>query len=74
MASGSRYATGPFSTLECAERAKRGRGKPVLIMDIELVFMPYLSNAVVSAKSLRCFSFPCSTEAVDIAHKPPCSL
>ena len=37
----------------CAERAKRGRSKPVLIMHIgfSLVFTPYLSNAVVSAKS-----------------------
>ena len=62
--------------LWCAERAKRGRGKPVLIMHIGflLVFTPYLSNAVVSAKSPHCFSCPCSTEDVDIAHKPPRSL
>ena len=33
----------------CAERAKPGRGKPVLIMHIgfSLVFTPYLSNAVI---------------------------
>ena len=44
--------TYPHSKLirpRCAERAKPGRGKPVL-MAISLVFMPYLSNAVVSAK------------------------
>ena len=37
----------------CAERAKRGRGNPVLIMHIgfSLVFPPYLPNAVVLAKS-----------------------
>ena len=33
--------------------------------------MRYLSNAVVSPKSPHSFSCPCSTEAVDIAHKPP---
>ena len=52
------------------------RGKPVLIciLALSLVFTPYLSNAVVSAKSPHCFSCPCSTEAVGIAHKPPRSL
>ena len=61
---------------QCAERAKPGRGKPALIMHIlafYLFFTPYLSNAVVSAKSPR-FSSPCSTEADGIAHKPPRSL
>ena len=49
------------------------RGKPVLIciLALSLVFTPYLSNAVVSAKSPHYFSCPCSTEAVGIAHKPP---
>ena len=52
--------TDPLSNLirpRCAERAKRGRGKPVLIMHIcfSLVFTPYLSNAVVSAKSPHYF-------------------
>ena len=67
--------TYPLSNLlrpRCAERAKRGRGKPVLIMHI--VFTPYLSNAVVSAKSPVSFACPCSTEDVGIAHKPPRSL
>ena len=52
------------------------RGKPVLIciLALSLVFTPYLSNAVVSAKSPHLFSCPCSTEAVGIAHKPPRSL
>ena len=41
----------------CAERAKRGRGKPVLITQLafSLVVTPYLSNAVVSAKSPNYF-------------------
>ena len=55
-----------------AERAKPGRGKPVLIIHIGF-FTPYLSNAVVSAKSQH-FSCPCSTEAAGIAHKLPHSL
>ena len=52
------------------------RGKPVLIciLALSLVFTPYLSNAVISAKSPHFFSCPCSTEAVGIAHKPPRSL
>ena len=60
----------------CAERAKPGRGKPVLIMHIGFLacFHAYLSNAVVSAKSPRSFSCPCSTEAVGITLKPPRSL
>ena len=100
--------TYPISYLilpRCVERAKPGRGKPVLIMHIGFfdlfshhisrtqsfqrnrhiiflalvalkllvslisrlvacsVFTPYLSNAVVLAKSSRYFSCPCSTEA-----------
>ena len=52
--------TYPLSILirpQCAERAKPGRGKPVLIMQLafSLVFTPYLSNAVVSAKSPHYF-------------------
>ena len=48
--------TYPLSNLirsRCAERDKPGRGKPVLIMlmAFSLVFRPYLSNTVVSAKS-----------------------
>ena len=52
------------------------RGKPVLIciLALSLVFTPYLSNAVVSAKSPHYFSCSCSTEAGGIAHKPPRSL
>ena len=59
-----------------AERAKPGRGKPMLIMHIGffVVFTTYLSNAVISAKLPRYFSCPCITEAVGIAHKPPRSL
>ena len=43
------------------------------ILPFPLVFTLCLSNAVVSAKSPHCFSCPCSTEAVGIAHKPPCT-
>ena len=39
-----------------------------------LFITPYLSNAVISAKSSHYFSCPFSTEAVGFAHKPPCSL
>ena len=60
----------------CAEQAKLGRGKPVLIMHIGFLacFHAISLEAVVSAKSPHCFSCPCSTEAVDIAHEPPRSL
>ena len=44
------------------------------ILAFSLVFTPYLSNAVASAKSPRYFSCLCSAEAVGNAHKPPRSL
>ena len=50
--------------LRCAERAKPGRGKPMLIMHIGFL-------ACFHAISLE---RTCSTEAVGIAHKPPRSL
>ena len=56
----------------CTERAKPGRGMPVLIMHIGFFacfHAIYLSKAVVSAKLPHYFSCPCSTEAVGIAHK-----
>ena len=70
------YPLSNFIRPRCAERAKRGRGKRMLIIHIgfSLVFTPYLSNAVVSAKSPVYFSCPCGTEDVGIAHKPPRSL
>ena len=40
------------------------------ILAFSLVFTPYLSNAIVLAKSPRYFLCSCSTEAVGIAHKP----
>ena len=60
----------------CAERAKPGRGEPVLIMHLafSLVFTRYLSNAVASAKLPRYFSCLWSAEALGMAHKPPRSL
>ena len=71
------YPLSNFIRPQWAEWAKPGRGKPVLIMYIGFFacfHAIYLSNAVVSAKSPHCFSYPCSTEAVGIAHKPPRSL
>ena len=69
------------SSLVIIARARRERpgdeaSKPVLIIKLafSLVFTPYLSNAVVSAKSPHYFSGCSSTEAVDIAHKPSRSL
>ena len=66
----------PLSNLIRPRCAERDRGKPVLIMQLafSLVFTPYLSNPVVSAKFPRYFSCLCSTESVGITHKLPRSL
>ena len=59
-----------------AERAKPGRGKPVLIMHIGFLacfHAIYLERSRFS-KIATFFPCPCSTEAVGIAHKPPRSL
>ena len=59
----------------CAERAKPGRGKPLIMHIGFLAYFHTISlNAVVSAKSPHYISCPCSTEDVGIAHKPPRSL
>ena len=67
--------TYPLSKLirpRCAERAKPGRGKPVLIMHIGF----FACFHAISLKRSRfnkitiLFLCPCSTEAVGIAHKP----
>ena len=62
----------------CAERAKPGRGKPVLIMHIGFLACFHAISLERSGFSkiatLRYFSCPCSTESVGIAHKPPRSL
>ena len=60
----------------CEERAKPGRGKAVLIMYIGFLacFHAISLERSRSAKSPLCFSCPCSTEAVDIAHESPRSL
>ena len=73
--------TYPLSNLirpQCAERAKPGRGKPVLIMYayglFRLLFTPYLSNAVVSAKSPHYFSCPSLKLLISlISHVVACS-
>ena len=60
----------------CAERAKPGRGKPVLITHIG--FFAYFHAISLErsrfSKIGTLFSCPCSTEAVSIVHKPPRSL
>ena len=59
------YPLSNFIRPRCAERAKRGRGKPVVIMHIGLLacfhaisldrsrFTPYLSTAVVDRQTYR---------------------
>ena len=60
----------------CAERAKPGRGKPVLIMHIGFFACFHAISLERShfSKIGTLFFCPCSTEAVGIAHKPPRSL
>ena len=71
--------TYPLSNLirpRCAERAKRGRGKPVLIMHIGF-FTCFHAISVERSRFSKIASLlfvPCSTEDVGIAHKPPRSL
>ena len=57
----------------CAERAKPGRGKPVLIMHIGFHAIS-LERSRFSKIAFVEISCPCSTEAVGIAYKPPRSL
>ena len=61
---------------QCTEQAKPGRGKPVLIMYIGFFACFHAISLERSrfSKSPHYFSYPCSTEAVGIAHKPPRSL
>ena len=56
----------------CAERAKPGRGKPVLIMHIGFFHAISLERSRFS--KIGTFLCPCSTEAVSITHKQPRSL
>ena len=60
----------------CAERAKPGGGKPVLIMDIGFLACFHAISLERSrfSKIGTLIFLPCSTEAVGIAHKPPHSL
>ena len=68
--------TYPLRGPRCAERAKPGRGKPVLIMHIGFLACFHAISLERSRFSeiATLFSCPCSTEAVGIAHKPPRSL
>ena len=70
--------TYPLSNIRprCAERAKRGRGKPVLIMHIGFLACFHAISLERSrfSKIAIYFSCPCGTEDVGIAHKPPRSL
>ena len=68
--------TYPLSNLicpRCAEWAKPGRGKPVLIMHICFFACFHAISLEHShfSKIATLFSCPCSTEAVGITHKPP---
>ena len=72
------YPLSNFIRPRCAERAKRGRGKPVpLIMHIGF-FACF--HTIISLERSRfskiasLFSCPCGTEDVGIARKPPRSL
>ena len=71
--------TYPLSNLICpwcAERAKPGRGKPVLIMHIDFFTCFHaisLERSRFSKVATLVFT-PCSTKAVGIAHKLPRSL
>ena len=73
------YPLSNFIRPRCAERAERGRGKPVLIMHIGFLACFYSISLERSrfskiSKSPVCFSCPCGTEDVGIAHKTPRSL
>ena len=55
-----------------AERIKPGRDKPVLNMHIGFIASFYDSLEHSRFSKIAIFiSFPCSTQAVGIAHKPP---
>ena len=70
------YPLSNFISPRCAERAKRSRGKPVLIMHIGFLACFHAISPERSgfSKIATFISCPCSTEAVGIAHKPPRSL
>ena len=70
------YPLSNFIRPRCAERAKRGRGKPVLIMHIGFLACFHAISLERSrfSKIASFFSCPCGTKDVGIAHKPPRSL
>ena len=70
------YPLSNFISPRCAERAKRGRGKPVIIMHIGFLACFHAISLERSrfSKIGSHFSCPCGTEDVGIAHKPPRSL
>ena len=71
------YPLSNFIRPRCAEQAKRGRGKPVLIMHIGFLACFHaisLERSRFSKIALFNISYPCGTEDVGIAHKPPRSL
>ena len=70
------YPLSNFIRPRCAERAKRGRGKPVLIMQIGFLAC-FHAISLERSRFRKIASFilcPCGTEDVGIAHKPPRSL
>ena len=70
------YPLSNFIRPRRAERAKPGRGKPVLIMHIGFFACFHAISPERSGFSeiATFFSCSCSTEAVGIAHEPPRSL
>ena len=70
------YPLSNFIRPWCAERAKPGQGKSVLIMHIGFFACFHAISLERSrfSKSPRYLSCLCSTKAVGISHKPPQSL
>ena len=70
------YPLSNLICLQCAERAKPGQGKPVLIMHkgFFACFHTIFLERSRLTKIAILFSCPCCTEAVGIAHKLPHSL
>ena len=70
------YPLSNFIRPRCAERAKRDRGKPVLIMHIGFLACFHAISLERSrfSKIVNLIFVPLGTEDVGIAHKPPRSL
>ena len=67
------YPLSNFIRPRCAERAKRGRGKPVLIMHIGFLAC-FHAISLERSRFSKIASLTFVPEDVGIAHKPPRSL